>query len=224
MSLTQPPEQASRQELIGSELHAPRAGATWLAGALLGALLVIVPETARSADTQGNFALRGAGSVPCAQVVQRVGARAPDLPQFVAWADGALSQANRIERETFDLLPFERPAGLLTMLALNICRANPQVTFGAAVFQAIEAVKPLRVRQAAQPVTITVGEASVALRPETIRLVQTRLRELNLLTAQPDGRWGPASRAAIKRFQESRNLRPTEIPDTDTVVQLILRR
>lgn len=195
-----------------------------IASALFLGLLALAPTASVAADAQGNFALRGAGAVACAQAVQRIEARGPEVAQFVAWADGALSQANRLERDTFDLMPFDGPAGLLTVLALNVCRANPQLNFGSAVIQAIEAMKPLRVRQSAQPVTITVGEASVSLRSETIRLVQTRLRELNLLSAPADGRWGPTSRAAIKRFQESRNLRPTEIPDPDTVIQLLLRR
>ncbi len=193
-------------------------------GAVVLALPLMLGGVAQAADGQGNFALRGAGAMPCTQVVQRVDARAPDVAQFVAWTDGALSLANRLERDTFDLMPFDNPAGLVTVMALNICRANPQVLFGAAVVQVLELLKPMRVRQSARPVTITVGEASVALRPETIRLVQTRLRALNLMTAGASGQWGPASRAAIKRFQESRNLRQTEIPDPDTVIQLFLRR
>lgn len=191
---------------------------------LVPLLLAVLSGTARAADPQGNFSVRGVGATACSRVVQVVEARGPELQQLVAWADGALSHANRAERETFDLLPFVNPPGLITILAVNVCRTNGQLVYGAAVMHALDAIRPLRVRESVAPITITVGQGSVQLRPETIRLVQARLLELNLLTGQPDGQWGSGSRAAIKRFQEARGLSATEVPDVDTVLRLILQR
>jgi hypothetical protein len=179
---------------------------------------------ALAADPQGNFSVRGVGALPCPQVIQRIDGRSPEVPLLVAWADGMLTQMNRSDRETFDVVPFVSTPGLLTILATNVCRANNQLVFATAVGQALEAVKPMRVRQNGQPVTITVGQASVVLRPETVRLVQTRLKELNLLAATPDGQWGASSRAAMRRFQEGASLPLTEIPDPDSVIRLMLQR
>lgn len=198
--------------------HLPRMA--WLVPLLLAGL----GGTARAADVQGNFSVRGVGATACSRVIQLVEARGPEVQQLVAWADGALSHANRVERETFDFLPFVNPPGLFTILAVNVCRTNGQLVYGAAVMQALDAIRPLRVRESVAPVTITAGQASVQLRPETIRLVQTRLRELNLLSGQADGQWGGGSRAAMKRFQESSRLPQTEIPDVDSVLRLLLQR
>lgn len=203
----------------------PSAASRALRSGLLSLLLVLgAAGAAGAADAQGNFSVRGVGAVQCARAVELADQRSAEVQLLVAWTDGVLTHANRSERETFDLLPFTNQAGLLAAMALNVCRTNGQLIYANAVLQAIEAIRPLRVRQSAAPVTVTVGENSVQIRPETIRLVQTRLRELNLLTANADGQWGAASRAAMRRFQESRNLPVTELPDPDTVIRLVLQR
>lgn len=189
------------------------------AGAVCATLLL--PGAAFAADANGNFSVRGAGSLSCAEVVKRVDAQSPDVSALVAWADGALAMANRGERGTYDIVPFDNPPAVL---AVNLCRANPQALYVTAVFRVIEAMKPLRVTRAAAPVSIKVGAASASLRPETLRLVQNRLRDLKLLTKAADGKWGAPTREAIKQFQQSQKLPVTEVPDPDTVIRLILPR
>ena len=195
-----------------------------LAHVLLACVAGLLPAIGNAADSKGNYAARGAGSMACAQVTKAVDGKGAEVAGILAWADGAVSMTNRLERDTFDVSPFEAPAGLLPVMAVNLCRANPNMLFLTAVTQVIDALKPLRVQHAAAPVTITVDKGSVALRPETIRVVQNRLRELKLMSAPADGKWGPPSRAAIKQFQESRKLQVTELPDPDTVIRLVLQK
>jgi hypothetical protein len=191
----------------------------------VSALLSLAPcllPSAHAANDKGQFGVRGVGSLPCAQVVAKIDAKAPDVPNLVAWADGAHSLYNRGEADTFDAIPFASPMGLTTILALNICRANPQALYVVAVLQALETMRPLRLRQAEQGVPLTVGDRTVSIKPETLRLVQTKLRERKLLATAADGKWNAETQAAIKKFQQSANLPTTEVPDPDTVFRLVL--
>jgi hypothetical protein len=180
-------------------------------------------QPAVAADQQGRYSVRGVGALRCADVVRLVDEQRPEVAQVVAWADGALTVMNRNERETYDLLPFAVPAGLFATMVVNLCRQAPTLLFDTAVRQIGETLRPLRLRREEAPVAVSVGENRAEIRPQTIRLVQERLKQLNLFAGNPDGRWGAPTQAALKRFQESRDLPVTEIPDARTVFSLLLQ-
>jgi hypothetical protein len=199
-------------------------GAAGLATVLAVAALVMLAPVARAADAQGNFAVRGAGGAPCERVVGIVDASGPQMAAIVSWTDGALTMANRMEAGVFDMVPFSQPSSLLTALAVNVCRQNPRLVYAAAVSQVLEALRPLRVRTSAEPEVITHEGNSVALRRETVTLIQERLRERGHLRGSATGGWGPQSREAMRLFQVSQNLPPTRIPDPTSVLRLMLTR
>lgn len=63
-------------------------------------------------------------------------------------------------------------------------------------------------------------EAALALTPEALRDVQARLAALGFDPGTPDGRMGPATRAAVRAFQTSRAIAATGYLDAPTMAAL----
>ena len=187
----------------------------------LATLLVAAPA-ARGADAQGDYAVRGAGALTCARFAEVATGNTRELPVILAWMDGHITAANRLGSETFDLIPFSTP-GPFAAVVLHICRRNPALLLDGAVRTALQQLERLKVSRNSPFVEMTVGNNRVSLRQETLIAVQRKLSELNLYRGEADGRFGAQTRAALKSFQQSRQLRVTELPDPDTVVALLLR-
>jgi hypothetical protein len=171
---------------------------------------------------QSVYFVRGSGALPCADVAKAMETGGPDLVALVAWADGALSTVNRLRADTFDMLPFADPPGLVTQLAVNVCRQRPQSSFDGALVEVFAALEAIRVVEPAEPVRMVAGRAEVRLRPETLRMVQERLIALGHLQGSADGAYGPATGAALRKFQGTAKLPQSGLPDVETVLRLLL--
>lgn len=53
------------------------------------------------------------------------------------------------------------------------------------------------------------GPRGEMLRPESVRALQNRLRELGFYSGAGDGVWGSATQGAIEHFQQAKGLQPT---------------
>jgi hypothetical protein len=173
-------------------------------------------------DQQNVYFVRGSGALPCAEVIATVEGNGPGLVALVAWADGALSTVNRMRPDTFDILPFTEPPGLVTQLAVNVCRQRPQMTFDMALVEVFAALESIRIVEQADPVRMVAGRAEVRLRAETLRRVQERLIALGHLQGSADGAYGPATGAALRKFQGTAKLPASGLPDVETVLRLLL--
>ena len=77
----------------------------------------------------------------------------------------------------------------------------------------------------ADPVTLSALKASVKgspflVRTERVKELQRQLHRLGLEPGMVDGRYGPLTTEAVKRFQEAHNLPPDGIADPETLNQL----
>lgn len=186
------------------------------------ALAVLSGSAAQAGDAQQRFAVRGAGTSSCADFVAKADSNAPDLVAYVAWADGALSAANRYSQGVYDVAPFIDPPGILANLVLNLCRANPQTLYDQAVAQTIQLLRPLWITSAQNYAQVAVGEAVIRLYPETIKAVQAKLIAGGFLQGEPDGDFGDKSAQALAAFQSAKGRQPTGLPDAETVITLLM--
>lgn len=197
-----------------------RRGRTPGALALIAAFAL--PWPAQAADSGGNFAVRGLGALPCADVVRKVDDNAPDLVVLVAWSDGALTEINRFTPDTFDAIPFVDPQGVFTTLVVNLCKRNPAITFEAALQRVVAILHAVRVTRGAPPIVIVTSETRLSIHPETIGLVQDRLIALGLLTRPATQGLDAPTEAALGVWQTARGLPATGTPSADTVLPLLL--
>ena len=74
--------------------------------------------------------------------------------------------------------------------------------------------------KALEMVANTCGETTVGLDRDGYRTVQQLLAAASFYTEPSDGVWGPASKKAMRAFQESKGLHITGAPDRDTLEAL----
>lgn len=191
--------------------------------ALAAATLCLASTTALAADRTGEYAVRGPGAQPCSTFTAAVEQNRPELGAYIGYIDGVLTTTSRLTPNVFDVNPFILPGPFAAIVA-NICRQAPERILELAVRGGIEALTRARVPQMSPVVEMTVGENRMSLRAETLRAVQTRLKALNLLRDNPDGRFGQATQDALRRFQQANRLTVTGLPDPDTVIALLVRQ
>lgn len=185
-------------------------------------VLVSSSQPSAAADADGQYAVRGAGSQPCSAVLAIGG----DMDGSIAllyrsWLEGYLTGLNRFLDDTFDASFILRSDSLLR-LVLQVCRASPDLTVETALARLTNQLMPMRVASASPPVRVTVGESTTLLREETLRRVQERLRDEGLYEGDVDGGFDERVRDAVRRYQEREGLPATQLPDTATVMRLLL--
>ena len=195
-----------------------RAGA---ARALTLALLVsVVPGAVPAADSDGKFAMKGAGLLPCRVYLSERERRSNVYYMIGGWVEGYVSAHNRHSEQTFDILSFES-LELMLEIAERQCRENPDARLHEVLHAIIRQVERDRLESESPRVQIGTGERRTALYRETIRRVQERLRELGRFGEDADGRFTPQTRDALAAYQEDIGFEPTGFPDQATLWRLL---
>lgn len=190
------------------------------AAAALAATFGLATLAAHAADETGGYAVRGAGAQPCSAFVAAITEQTPAVAAHVSWLEGYLSAHNRMTAATFDASPIVASAELAALLR-NVCADAPELRLETALAQLLAILAPARVTARSEIETVTVDARSAAIRPETLRRMQEALAALGHYTMTPDGRFGPGTEAALRRFQAESGLAETGAPDADTLVRLL---
>ena len=104
----------------------------------------------------------------------------------------------------------------------QFCQRYPEQRFAAAVTTLAKALRAGSLGAYSEPQEIRNGEDKIILYQETILRLQERLRVLGHMTAEPDGQFGPGTKAALMQFQAARGLGETGMPTQKTLHELFL--
>lgn len=185
---------------------------------LLAALLTVTSTPALAA---GEYAIRGAGVHPCSTYTEAVENDPSVAAIFVSWLAGYVTAYSMMREDTFDA-SFVTSTNELAGLLNDLCLSEPDQQVEVAALSLLEALAPARVQRNSDLVRIGFGEQQVVLRSETMRLIQQRLAADGYYRGAIDGEYGPQLAVALRRYQQANDLRPTSIPDTETVIRLLL--
>jgi hypothetical protein len=186
----------------------------------LGAALVaLTGVAAEAADSQGRYAAHGLGRVQCKRFVELCEKGADECKLTGTWIGGYLTAFNALNKDTFDILPWQQPE-LVAEGAFNLCRRNPDAALVEAVTEVVRVLYPQRIAAAGDRVQIGEGNQAAYLYKDTIRNLQERLIQTGHLKGKADGAFGPGSKAALEAFQKDLGLEVTGVPDQRTLVAL----
>jgi len=175
-----------------------------------------------AATASGAFAVRGIGAQSCKNITAvATGKKADELVQLSsAWVAGYLSQYNRATSKTYEAIPIVDNV-VLGKLAINICRSNPDTLFEAIAASLVTSFSRGALSEESPIVEIKSDKSKALVRRAVFRLVQQELIKGGFLPAgSADGDYGPATRAALSKFQEARGITVTGVPDPQTLVHL----
>ncbi|NNM01516.1 MAG: peptidoglycan-binding protein [Gammaproteobacteria bacterium] len=180
-----------------------------------------VTDTTRAADSDGNYMVKGAGTADCATFAASVKQRDQRFFSFAGWIEGYLSGMNRYEGDVYDLVSWQSTDLLMASLS-KYCEQNPQMNFHTAVTNLAGSLKRNAIEENTPLVPIDAGDGRAYLLYEkAIRRLQARLRLHGLYEGELTGSYGDTTRDAVRRFQESKGLAATGLPDQETLSYLL---
>ncbi len=185
---------------------------------LLGAFAATGPALA--ASSAGEFAAKGPGRVPCSAYVDARTRNLPAVAQFISYIEGYITAANRYEPNTYDLAPWHTPGEFAAILDQH-CKANGQDTLAVASLKLATALNPIRMTESSPLIEVRDGTNVAVIYESVLRRVQDELKRKGLFTPAPDGKFSPATKAALLAFQTRSKLPATGVPDTATVWTLL---
>jgi hypothetical protein len=184
------------------------------------ALLALAPGAAAAADASGEFAVRGAGSAPCAKFTKDKATGSRDFYVFAGWLDGYLTAANQMREATYDVAPWQTTELLLRLLG-DYCAERPQVAFSLAARRLTEALDGQKLAEASELKRVEHKGRFTLIYADVMKRAQQRLKELGLYSGAADGEFGQQTREAIERFQSDRRFEATGLPDQRTLAVLL---
>lgn len=198
----------------------PRRYRARLAAGLLAAAVLSCPAAA--ADSDGNFAYKGAGAQTCGAFRASWQDGSRDLSLYGGWIDGYLTAYNQSQPETFDIAPWQTTQTLLG-LTRSVCAQLPEDTaFTQAVWQLVQALQPMRLDRLSKAVVLTDGESQTAIYTALLPRVLARLSAEGLSPGEPqDTEFPDRLAASLTSYQERHGLDPSGRLDQRTLFTLL---
>jgi hypothetical protein len=134
---------------------------------------------------------------------------------------GYMTARNRLQPDTFDILPFV-DGSLLLQAVSAVCADQKDITIERATSEVIGAIAPLHQRVASAAITVERSGQSVRIREDAIATLQDRLAKRGLYAGAADGKWTEELALAVQEFQLRENITATGVPDLATLVRAIV--
>lgn len=195
-----------------------------LFAAMVLATTVIQAKPLTAADGAGLFAVKGAGSVTCAELAGALEGNSQRGLLFYGWIEGYLTAANQHVDGVFDHAPWQR-VELLAELLLSHCETNPEQPIFRAMGLMLQAMSATALTTKSEVEIIDTGDGqSFEVYRSILQAAQERLVALGHLAGGADGKYGPMTAAAFAAFQTSANLQINSLPDQATLLALFAER
>ena len=212
------------QFTIGNLMSACRSRLALLAialatGACLGA--GTAAGTARAADANGSFAIRGIGSESCGTYVAAL-AKPDEFTRYASWLLGYATAHNRLAPDTYDIIPTEPGVDFPGVVAV-VCRSNPQMLIENAASSAVTAIRPLRQTVASPLVQVSADGKTVSIHQDSLKRLQAALLAKQIFKGAANGVSSPSFTDALKAFQRKEGIPVTGLPDIDTFIRAIVK-
>lgn len=190
-----------------------------IAKAALPAAIFLSQSAVHASDAQGNFVSRGYGSRDCATFLAEI-PDAANATNYGSWLMGYATAHNRLQNETFDVLPL--PDGSVLLQAISaVCTDQQTLTVEAAAYEVILAIAPLHQSGSTPIINTELNGSSLLIRQGALQALQSRLTEEKLYSGPADGLWGDAIAAAIAEFQLREKIAVTGLPDFATLIRAL---
>lgn len=190
-----------------------------VAAVILG-ISFLFPVNAIAADADGQFSVRGFGSISCQDFISVVEENDTDaLVAHAHWLQGYFSAHNRKKPETFDTVPVYRAQDILTLVR-SVCERIPEQPVEAAANASVNLFERVHVTADSEVTTVENDGRQTSVRKGVIAEVQQALSDMGYYDSEVDGLFGRKTATAISNYQGETNLPETGLPDLATLVEI----
>lgn len=176
--------------------------------------------SAQASDANGSFAVRGYGSRSCEAFLTEF-PDAAHADNYSSWLMGYATARNRMQSDTFDVVPLPDGAALLQAITA-VCTNQKNLTVEAATNEVVRATAPLHQRGASPIITIERDGQTQLIRQEALQTLQSRLAERKLYFGPTNGLWNATMAVAIMEFQSREKIAVTGMPDLATLYRALV--
>ena len=182
-------------------------------------LLLAVMSPTQAADENGQFALRGAGLLPCSVITRERAARSELYRLAAAWADGYLTGINQHQETTYDAVSFESTELLMAVVAEH-CESHPKDPLFGVLNGLFKKLATDRLQEKSTKLEIRNGQLKTSLYVSTLMRAQDLLASYGHYAGDPSGKYDQATISALKGYQSAIGFEPTGFPDQATLWRL----
>lgn len=175
---------------------------------------------ARAGDSEGQFAVRGAGLISCEMFVEARASQGNAYFVVAGWVDGYITGMNQYAPDTYDVLSFEGTE-LLMIIVDRHCKENPTDPVFGVLNSLLQELWSDRLTERSEKLEFAVGEREGRHYAEFIKRMQQKLRDQGLFEGNANGELTPATIEAISRYQASIGFEATGFPDQMTLWRLL---
>lgn len=194
-----------------------------VAGLVTAVFVALSAVPGQSADTNGNFAYKGAGNQTCGHFNAAWDGQSNDLLLYGGWLDGYLTAFNQFRDDTFDIAPWQTTQTMLGLVR-SVCSQMPEDTpFPRATWQLLSALQPNRLEEFSTAMILTQEDTQVAIYEALLpRLLGAMEAAGYPVTVSPTSAAFMSQLAAgLRAIQASRGLKQTGKLDQQTLFTLL---
>lgn len=178
-----------------------------------------------AADEKNRFSARGVGGEKCETLVNIIESNdekqlSKYVPIFIGWVDGYISYINRIENNTYNVVPFISGPEILALITQQ-CKKKPETRIEETVNHTVSVLAKYKIKKESPAVNVVVEKNSGIYYKETIIDIQSKLNKLGYYKDKLDGSYNENTIKAMKIFQKSQNLTESGFPNIDTLLRLL---
>ncbi len=177
-------------------------------------------EAGDASEPAYSFAVKGAGRVSCARFLEERSKRSAAYRLFGGWRNGYLSAIKFLDKDTFDIAPWQRTDTLAAALA-SYCTKFPREPFYAAVIRMERSLRPARLQEPSKTLELEHDGKPLLIYVAMLKRAQTVLREAGHFKGESHGLFDSATQASLKAFQRAQSLKETGMPDQVTLYRLL---
>jgi len=187
------------------------------------ACLVFALSTSVAQAQQGQGALDGMGLRNCSDFITAKDGNPDQYRGFAVWLSGFISAANAFQADTFDYTPWQPIEVSMAQIA-QYCAQNPETGFAQATVAYLTFLRPDRLKEPSELVSLRNGETAVFVYQEVLDRIRALLKADGLLDAEKGQAFDAAFGEAILAYQKRNGLLATGLPDTPTLLKLFQTR
>lgn len=175
-----------------------------------------------AADSDGKFAVKGAGRKTCEQFVETAKLKNSDLYLYGGWIEGFVSAYNQHQPNTYDVTPWQTTELMLFLLQEH-CKKHPETRFLTAVNGIFKALHPIALTKESPVSKVSVEDTHAYFYVDVIKQVQQRLTALDFYTGEIDGNYNNELVKALAKYQQKFGLSVTGYPDQQSLTHMFIK-
>lgn len=189
---------------------------------VIAVLIAMTVFGADAADSDGNFAIKGAGVQTCKKFVEAWDKGNTDLRLYAGWIAGYVTALNQHNEKTYDAVPWQTTETLLGM-TWSVCgQLAPDTHFLHAFDRMLSKLRSTRLGEKSDLVGVRRGERTIVVYHAVLDAAKARLTSLGHDAGPIGADFDQIASNAFRSFQEAHGLEPSGLPDQKTLFALFL--